>query len=41
MISFSSSRVGAAMKRSPWRNSIILAPSSWRRSAMWVAFQGS
>ena len=40
-ISFSSSRVGAAIERKPWRNSIIFAPSSWRRSAMWVAFHGS
>jgi hypothetical protein len=40
-ISFSSSRVGAAMERKPWRNSTIVAPSSCRRSAMWVAFQGS
>src|SRR4029453_12908293 len=40
-ITFSSSRVGAAMERNPWRNSTIAAPSSWRRSAMWVAFQGS
>src|SRR5918996_6348546 len=40
-ISFSSSRVGAAMERKPWRNSIMVAPSSCRRSAMWVAFQGS
>ena len=40
-ISFSSSRVGAAMERKPWRNSTMVAPSSCRRSAMWVAFQGS
>ena len=40
-MSFSSSRVGAAMERNPWRNSTIAAPSSCRRSAMWVAFQGS
>jgi hypothetical protein len=33
-ISFSSSRVGAAMERKPWRNSTIAAPSSCRRSAM-------
>jgi hypothetical protein len=39
--SFSSSRVGAAIERKPWRNSTMVAPSSCRRSAMWVAFQGS
>jgi hypothetical protein len=40
-ISFSSSRVGAAIERKPWRNLTVVAPSSRKRSAMWVAFQGS
>ena len=39
-INFSSSRVGAAMERNPCRNSTIAAPSSCRRSAMWVASRG-